>query len=74
MMKRFSFFLAVLLLLAGLAVLSVPALACTAVYVGPEASAGGTLLMAKSNDYQDVWANYITVVERVGIVEFAKVF
>ena len=65
MMKRFSFFLAVLLLLAGLAVLSVPALACTAVYVGPEASADGTLLMAKSNDYQDVWANYITVVERV---------
>ncbi len=41
------------------------ALACTAVYVGPEASEDGTYMLAKSNDYQDVWANYITVTERV---------
>ena len=39
--------------------------ACTAVYVGSEASADGTVIMAKSNDYQDVWANYVTITERV---------
>ena len=42
-----------------------PADACTAVYVGSKASADGTVIMAKSNDYQDVWANYVTIVERV---------
>ncbi len=41
------------------------AYACTAVYVGSEASADGTVIMAKSNDYQDVWANYVTITERV---------
>ena len=39
--------------------------ACTAVYVGSKASADGTVIMAKSNDYQDVWANYVTITERV---------
>ena len=39
--------------------------ACTAVYVGSEASEDGTVIMAKSNDYQDVWANYVTITERV---------
>ncbi|MBQ9823299.1 MAG: C69 family dipeptidase [Solobacterium sp.] len=43
----------------------IEAKACTAVYVGSEASEDGTVIMAKSNDYQDVWANYITVTERV---------
>ena len=44
---------------------SVQVSACTAVYVGSEVSADGTILMAKSNDYQDVWPNYITITERV---------
>ncbi len=44
---------------------AVQAYACTAVYVGSEASADGTVIMAKSNDYQDVWANYVTITERV---------
>ena len=39
--------------------------ACTAAYVGSEVSADGTIMMAKSNDYQDVWANYVTIVEHV---------
>ena len=41
------------------------ALACTAVYVGRDVSEDGTILLAKSNDYQDVWANYVTITERV---------
>ncbi len=41
------------------------AYACTAVYVGADASEDGTAIMAKSNDYQDVWANYVTITERV---------
>ena len=41
------------------------AYACTAVYVGSKASADGTVIMAKSNDYQDVWANYVTITDRV---------
>ncbi len=52
---------AVLLAVAG----AVQVCACTAVYVGSEASADGTVIMAKSNDYQDVWANYVTITERV---------
>ncbi len=44
---------------------SAQAYACTAVYVGSAASADGTMIMAKSNDYQDVWANYVTITERV---------
>ena len=39
--------------------------ACTAVYVGSEASADGTVILAKFNDYQAVWSNYVTVTERV---------
>lgn len=44
---------------------SIEAKACTAVYVGSDVSEDGTVIMAKSNDYQDVWANYITITERV---------
>lgn len=44
---------------------SVPVFACTAIYVGSEASEDGTILLAKSNDYQAVWANHVTVTERV---------
>ena len=39
--------------------------ACTAVYVGSGASDDGTTIIAKSNDYQDVWGNYVTITERV---------
>ncbi len=42
-----------------------PALACTAVYVGARASTDGTTIMAKSNDYQDTWGNYVEVTQRV---------
>ena len=48
-----------------LAVHAAGASACTAVYVGRAVSADGSVLLAKSNDHQDVWANYITVTERV---------
>lgn len=39
--------------------------ACTAIYVGKDASDDGTVMIAKSNDYQDVWANYVEIKERV---------
>lgn len=50
---------------ACLAVAAPAAYACTAVYVGSEASSDGTIIMAKSNDYQAVWANYMTVTDAV---------
>ena len=56
---------AVVVGLAGLALAAPSAYACTAVYVGSEASDDGTIIMAKSNDYQAVWANYMTVTEAV---------
>ncbi len=39
--------------------------ACTAVYVGGDASDDGTTIIAKSNDYQANWGNYVTITERV---------
>ncbi len=39
--------------------------ACTAVYVGLNVSADGSTIIARSNDYQDVWANHITVTPAV---------
>ena len=53
------------LTLAVLAFAAVPAYACTGIYVGPEASSDGTSIIAGSNDCQDVWANYVDIVERV---------
>jgi len=41
------------------------AYACTAIYVGRDVSDDGTVMLAKSNDYQDVWANRIEITERV---------
>ena len=52
-------------LLAVSAVHALPASACTAVYVGQDASEDGTTIVARSNDYPDVWPNYLTVVDRV---------
>lgn len=43
----------------------VSAYACTAVYVGSDASDDGTTIIAKSNDYQANWGNYVTITERV---------
>ena len=55
-----------LLLAAALCLAWVPgAMACTAVYVGRDASADGTVMIAKSNDYQAVWPNHVTLTERV---------
>ena len=39
--------------------------ACTAVYVGSEVSADGSIIIARSNDNQGVFGNYIDVVERM---------
>lgn len=44
---------------------AVSAGACTAVYVGPKVSEDGTVILAKSNDYQDNWANHVILTERV---------
>ena len=39
--------------------------ACTAVYVGSDVSADGSVIFARSNDYTEVFANHITVTPRV---------
>lgn len=39
--------------------------ACTAVYVGSEVSDDGSVIFSRSNDYQEVWGNHITVTPRV---------
>ena len=56
---------ALALAFACLAVAAPMAYACTAVYVGSGASSDGTIIMAKSNDYQAVWANYMTVTDAI---------
>ena len=55
----------VIAVIAGMIMGACPAFACTAVYVGKDASADGTTIIAKSNDYQAVWPNYVEVTERV---------
>ncbi len=61
-MKRF---LTAAALLLAVLILPLKSLACTAVYVGKGVSADGTVIMAKSNDYQAVWPNHVTITERV---------
>ena len=39
--------------------------ACTAVYVGPDVSADGSIIFARSNDLQKVFGEHITVTPRV---------
>lgn len=63
--RVWSFGAFVLCSIVMLAVCTPAAQACTAVYVGKGVSTGGTTIIAKSNDYQDVWANHITITERV---------
>ena len=68
MSLRTGFARAVCAAIFGMACLTLAApaaYACTAVYVGSEASDDGTIIMAKSNDYQAVWANYMTVTDAV---------
>ncbi len=65
-MKNKSILRMVAVVFAALFILpSTGALACTGVYVGRDVSEDGTTLLAKSNDYQAVWANYVTITERV---------
>ena len=61
-MKRF---LTAAALLLAVLILPLKSLACTAVYVGRGVSADGTVIMAKSNDYQAVWPNHVTITDRV---------
>ncbi len=57
-----------LLLMCALSALMLPpksAQACTAVYVGSEASADGSTIVARSNDYMQLWANHLEIVDHV---------
>ena len=53
--------------ISALAVIMLPivSLACTAVYVGSGASTDGTTIIARSNDYPDMWPNYLQVTDAV---------
>lgn len=51
---------------------SIPTLACSAIYVGSKVSDDGTIIVGRSNDNQDVWGNYVTVVDRVENVSGRK--
>ena len=61
-MKR-SLLTAILVL--AVIILPLNCFACTGVYVGRDASADGTVILAKSNDYQAVWPNHVTITERM---------
>lgn len=54
-----------ILLLCLIIVFGYSASACTAIYVGSEVSADGSILIARSNDYQANWANRLEATERV---------
>ena len=45
--------------------MTMPACACTGVYIGSEASVDGTILLARSNDHSGVAGNYLIVVDSV---------
>ena len=60
-MKRF---LQTAILVLVVIILPLNCFACTGVYVGRDASADGTVILGKSNDYQDVWPNHVAVTER----------
>ena len=67
-MKKLKYFSkkSIILLLCVLILCSMQACAaCTAVYVGPDASEDGSTIVARSNDYPAVWANHITVTPAV---------
>ena len=52
-------------LVLAAALLPVGSLACTAVYIGRDASEDGTTIVARCNDYPDIWPNYVEVVPAV---------
>lgn len=54
-----------MILLSALLILPQGAMACTGVYVGRQVSEDGTMLFGKSNDYQNVWGNHVTITQRV---------
>ena len=56
----------IVLFICGLLIFSVQAcFACTAVYVGSDVSADGSTILARTNDYPEIWASHITVSPRV---------
>lgn len=56
----------IVILLCGLLVFSMQTgSACTAVYVGSDVSADGSTIIARANDWQDVWGSHLTVTPRV---------
>ena len=56
----------IFLVLFGLLMCSMQACAaCTAVYVGPDVSDDNSTIIARTNDYPEVWGNHITVTPRV---------
>lgn len=57
--------MATAMILAFMVLGPVSASACTAVYVGADVSEDATILIARSNDYPDIWPNYVTVTPRV---------
>ncbi len=60
-MKRF---LMTAVLVLAVIILPLQCFACTAVYIGRGASADGTVIMGKSNDYQAIWPNHVTITKR----------
>ena len=67
-MKVFKHFTKILVvfLLCGLLVCGMQTCAaCTAVYVGSDVSADGSIIMARANDWQDVVGSHMTVTPRV---------
>lgn len=63
--KRVFVIIAAFICMLSVAMGSISAQACTAVYVGNEVSDDGTTLIAKSNDFSNVWGNYVTITQRV---------
>ena len=63
MIRKFT--VAIGLLMIMILAVTMQSFACTEVYVGKEASDDGSIIIARSNDYQQIWPNYIDVVEGV---------
>ena len=63
--KTGKLIMAMLLVIAILSSLSGTVFACTAVYVGRNVSEDGTVIIAKCNDYPEVFANHVVMMDRV---------
>ena len=56
----------IVLVFCGLLIFSMQAsAACTAVYVGKDVSTDGSIIFARSNDYEELYGNHLTVTPRV---------